>query len=104
MSFRKKSRQESAPVDEQAEKMHDTAEAHQEQFLDCNVKPGGQQAPDQIMQIKGDAAANDLIRRVIKAIDDWARANGLNALPRHIIFEQALSILNAIDRNSPTSD
>ena len=104
MSFRKKSRQDSAPVGGQTEKMHDTAEAHQEQFLDGNVKASEQQAPAQIMQIKGDAAANDLIRRVIKAIDDWARANGLDALPRHIVFEQALSILNAIDRNSPTSD
>jgi hypothetical protein len=35
----------------------------------------------------------------MKAIDEWARANGLSSLPRHIVFEQALAILNAIDRN-----
>jgi hypothetical protein len=36
---------------------------------------------------------------VVAAIDEWAAANGLNAIPRNIIFQQALSILNAVDRN-----
>jgi hypothetical protein len=45
-----------------------------------------------------DPVADDLMRRVISAIDDWIIANGLDALPRHIAFQQALSILNALDR------
>jgi len=45
---------------------------------------------------------DDLVRRVLTAIDEWARINGLNALPRRIIFQQALSILNAVDRNFPS--
>lgn len=43
--------------------------------------------------------ADDLVRRVVAAIDEWARVNKLNAMPRHIIFQQALSIMNAVDRN-----
>jgi len=41
----------------------------------------------------------DLVRRVVAAIDEWAAVNGLQAMPRNIIFQQALSILNAVDRN-----
>ena len=52
----------------------------------------------------GDPMANDLIRRVMAAIDGWIRANGLTALPPHIAFEQALSILNAMDRSFPAGD
>ena len=52
----------------------------------------------------GDPMADDLIRRVMAAIDGWIRANGLTALPPHIAFEQALSILNAMDRSFPAGD
>jgi len=62
------------------------------------------QAPIPARKAQDDALANDLIRRVIHAMDDWAQANGLNAVPRHIIFEQLLSILNAMDRNFATRD
>jgi hypothetical protein len=48
-----------------------------------------------------DPIAADLIRRVLAAIDGWKRDNNLSALPPRIAFEQALSILNALDRNSP---
>ena len=51
-----------------------------------------------------DPLANDLILRVMKAIDDWARANKLTSLPRRVAFEQALSILNALDRSFPDAD
>jgi len=53
----------------------------------------------QTNRIQGRDVTEDLIRRVGAAIDDWARINGLSVLPRHIIFQQALSILNAVDRN-----
>lgn len=46
-----------------------------------------------------DALAEDLMRRVGTAIEDWATANDLRSVPRHIIFEQAMSILNAMDRS-----
>lgn len=57
------------------------------------VVPGG---------TRQDPLADDLIVRVLKAMEDWARANGLSSLPRHIVFEQALSILNAMDRSFPS--
>jgi len=41
----------------------------------------------------------DLVRRVVAAIDEWAFANDLNTMPRNVVFQQALSILNAVDRN-----
>ncbi len=59
---------------------------------------------DQAKAPRDDDITNDLIRRVMAAIDDWARANRMNSLPKHIIFEQALSILNAIDRNLPSGE
>jgi hypothetical protein len=49
-------------------------------------------------QQSSDPVADDLMRRVVKAIDDWIIDNGLTALPRNIAFQQALSILNALDR------
>lgn len=48
-----------------------------------------------------DPISADLIRRVLAAIDGWKRDNNLNSLPPRIAFEQALSILNALDRNFP---
>lgn len=43
----------------------------------------------------GDPLADDLIRRVVVAIDAWARDNDLDSLPREIVVEQALGILSA---------
>jgi len=63
-------------------------------LADTKVRELGVRLPD-------DNITNDLIRRVLSAIDEWAKVNKLNALPKHIIFEQALSILNAIDRHRP---
>jgi len=40
--------------------------------------------------------ADDLIRRIVKAIDEWAAANDLTNLPRKIVFEQALSIMTSL--------
>lgn len=40
--------------------------------------------------------ADDLIRRIVKAIDEWAVANDLTNLPRKIVFEQALSIMTSL--------
>jgi len=45
--------------------------------------------------------ADDLIRRVILATKSWATANGMSNLPDAVIFEQALSILNSVNRNAP---
>jgi len=39
--------------------------------------------------------AEDLIRRIVNAIDEWAAENNLSNLPRKIIFEQALAIMTA---------
>jgi hypothetical protein len=44
--------------------------------------------------------ADDLIRRVIVTIDEWAVANGLANLPRKVVFEQALAIMTALYENS----
>jgi hypothetical protein len=40
--------------------------------------------------------ADDLIRRIVKAIDEWSAANDLTNLPRKIVFEQALSIMTSL--------
>jgi hypothetical protein len=40
--------------------------------------------------------ADDLIRRIVKAIDEWAADNDLTNLPRKIVFEQALSIMTSL--------
>lgn len=51
-----------------------------------------------------DPVADDLVRRVIQAIDGWIIDNGLEKLPRQIAFQQALSILNALDRTYSGKD
>ena len=56
-------------------------------------------ATEDANDVADDSLAADLIRRVEKAIDEWARANELGSLPHKIIFQQALSILNALDRS-----
>lgn len=104
MGFRRKSRGESSLTGAAVERTQESAKSSQDQSLAPSARPPGQQAPARIPQIQDDALANDLVRRVMKAIDDWAHANGADAVPRHIIFEQALSILNAIDRNLPERD
>jgi hypothetical protein len=47
-----------------------------------------------------DKLARDLMIRVGRAIDEWAAGNDLGAIPHRILFEQALSILNAFDRTA----
>ena len=44
-----------------------------------------------------DKMAQDLMRLVGSAIDEWANLYGMNNLPKKIIFQQALAILNAMD-------
>lgn len=39
----------------------------------------------------------DLMRLVGAAIDEWANLYGMNNLPKKIIFQQALTILNAMN-------
>ena len=48
----------------------------------------------------GDPLADDLVRRVLQAIEGWVVDNHLESLPRHIAFQQALSVLNALDRSA----
>ena len=104
MVFRRKSREESGLTKEATEHTQEsTKPSHQSLRANAKLSPANQ-APAQIPQIKNDPVANDLVRRVMKAIDEWAQVNGAGAVPRHIIFEQALSILNAIDRNLPARD
>jgi hypothetical protein len=104
MVFRRKSREESGLAKETVERTQESTKASQGQSLPANAASPARQSPARIPQIKNDSVANDLVRRVMKAIDEWAQANGADAVPRHIIFEQALSILNAIDRNFPARD
>jgi hypothetical protein len=40
--------------------------------------------------------ASDLMSRVGAAIDDWSVAHGLEGMPRKVVFQQALSYLNAL--------
>lgn len=46
----------------------------------------------------GDEKAQDLMRLVGQAIDEWANLYGMNNLPKKIIFQQALAILNAMNK------
>lgn len=48
---------------------------------------------------KTEPLADDLMQRVTKAMDEWARANGLSNLPQKVIFQQVLSIMNAFYKN-----
>lgn len=41
--------------------------------------------------------AQDLMRLVSDAIDEWANLYEMNNLPKKIIFQQALTILNAVN-------
>lgn len=45
---------------------------------------------------KGDVSA-DLMRLIGKALDEWAEMYHMQNLPKRIIFQQALSILNTVD-------
>lgn len=45
-----------------------------------------------------DEMAQDLMRLVGDAIDEWANLYGMNNLPKKIIFQQALTILNAMNK------
>lgn len=51
-----------------------------------------------------DPVADDLMRRVIQAIDSWIIDNHLDRLPRHIVFQQVLSILNSLSRTYSGTD
>ena len=44
-----------------------------------------------------DKITQDLMRLVGAAIDEWANLYGMNNLPKKIIFQQALTILNAMN-------
>ena len=46
---------------------------------------------------ESDKMAQDLMRLVGAAIDEWAELYGMKNLPKKIIFQQALTILNAMD-------
>jgi len=54
-----------------------------------------QEASDEMMQ---DQMTQDLMRLVGSAIDEWARLYGMENLPKKIIFQQALTILNAMNK------
>lgn len=43
-----------------------------------------------------DLLAEDLLRRVRHAIQEWTTANRLGHLPEEVVFEQAVSILNSM--------
>ena len=46
---------------------------------------------------ESDKMTQDLMRLVGAAIDEWANLYGMNNLPKKIIFQQALTILNAMN-------
>lgn len=105
MIFKKKSEEESIPV-----KAQGSGSVKAGEVVASSKAPSANSNADRSLSVmqssraNDDAIANDLIRRVGFAIDDWAHSNGLTALPKQIIFEQALSILNAIDRNIPSRE
>ena len=43
-----------------------------------------------------DRLADDLMREVAGAIDRWANRNRLENMPKRVVFEQALAILNSV--------
>ena len=52
---------------------------------------GGDHSPS----VPDSRLADDLIRRVVEAIDDWREENDLLSVPREVAFEQAVSIIFA---------
>lgn len=46
---------------------------------------------------ESDKMTQDLMRLVGAAIDEWAELYGMKNLPKKIIFQQALTILNAMN-------
>jgi hypothetical protein len=104
MIFSRKSKKESGPGDAKGEHERELRDPKLRGTIVSGVKPTACQAPMPNLKGQDDAVANDLVRRVIQAMDGWVKANGLDAVPRHIIFEQVLSILNAMDRNLPARD
>ena len=51
----------------------------------------------EMSQAESDKMTQDLMRLVGAAIDEWANLYGMNNLPKKIIFQQALTILNAMN-------
>lgn len=49
---------------------------------------------DDYVNIQNDDMARNLMILIGKAIDEWAYNYGMGNLPRHIVFKQALSIMN----------
>lgn len=54
-----------------------------------------QEASNETMQ---DQMTQDLMRLVGSAIEEWARLYGMENLPKKIIFQQALTILNSMNK------
>jgi hypothetical protein len=50
------------------------------------------------LQVENSDMAQDLMRLVGGAIDEWAKLYGMDNLPKKIIFQQALTILNAMNK------
>lgn len=49
-------------------------------------------------EIEDERMAQDLMKLIGKAIDQWAEQYEMNDLPKHIVFKQALGIMQAWDR------
>lgn len=63
--------------------------------LDISEQHSGDEAKtDNQENVQNDDMARNLMVLVGKAIDEWAFNYGMNNLPRHIVFKQALSIMN----------
>jgi hypothetical protein len=99
MVFKRKPKQKGGSVDQQpAQKIRTSNQNHPEVIAKDKVIRSTAPTPRNGGPHDRDVT-EDLVRRVGAALDEWAAVNGLNAIPRNIIFQQALSILNAVDRN-----
>ena len=65
--------------------------------LDENAGKSTASVQTEMSPAESDKMTQDLMRLVGAAIDEWANLYGMNNLPKKIIFQQALTILNAMN-------
>lgn len=65
--------------------------------LDENAGKSTASVQTEMSPAESDKMTQDLMILVGAAIDEWANLYGMNNLPKKIIFQQALTILNAMN-------
>lgn len=76
---------------------HQKGKENEGKVFDENVDKCMSNVQIDLKSVSDDKMAQDLMRLVGDAIDKWANLYGMNNLPKKIIFQQALTILNAMN-------